>query len=80
MSSCPKKHSALGAVQSSRPGGERIKEKYNNEKACVVVVRGRVNLIVRIGILSRVLAQNLHYAPPALNSDVGARIAAPAIF
>ena len=52
------------------------REKENGTWVVVVVVRGRTHLIVRIGILSRVLAQNLHYAPPALNPDPGARIAA----
>lgn len=28
-------------------------------------------LVVRIGILGRVLAQNLHYAPPAFDPDAG---------
>src|ERR1700755_1458120 len=70
MSSCPKKNS-VHWKQSSRPDQEVKGEKRGNNGCS----RG-AHLIVRICILGRVVAQNLHYAPPALNPDAGARIAA----
>jgi hypothetical protein len=69
MSSCSKvkkKHhySVLEAVAT--------RKKKRKERKGVV----RAHLIVRIGLLGWVLAQNLHYAPPALDPDAGACIAA----
>jgi hypothetical protein len=76
MSSCPELSTALGSksVSARREKGKKEKEKEHG--LLLLLSRGRTYLIVRIGILSRVLAQNLHYASSALNPDAGARIAA----
>jgi hypothetical protein len=54
----------------------QVKRHYSVLEQKKKEVFGRAHLIVCIGLLCRVLAQDLYYAPPALDPDAGARLAA----
>jgi hypothetical protein len=59
------------STQYSEAEAEAVATRKKEKEEKTALVRGQAHLIVPIGLLGRVLAQNLHYTPPALDPDSG---------